>query len=72
MVTENSEGGGGRVSLAKTFKAKYERKLEIPGSGKVQTKKSSLGEVWIFLEPHNAGQKQFVNLWGPSIQNLHP
>ena len=58
MVIGNSKGGGGGgggggvISIAPVFKRKYEAKLEIPGGGRVQTKEPSLGEVWIFLEPH--------------------
>ena len=49
---EGGGGGGGVISIAQVFKRKYEAKLEIPGGGRVQTKEPSLGEVWIFLEPH--------------------
>ena len=54
----NSEGGGGGggggvvmgvISISQVFKRKYEDKLDIPGGGRVQTKKPSLGEVWIFF-----------------------
>ena len=63
MVIGNSDGGGGGggggggFSIAKNFKGKYEAKLEFHrGGGRVQTKKSSLGEVWIFL-----GTTHYVN-----------
>ena len=44
-VNGNSEGEGG-VSKAQIFKRKYEAKLKFQGV--VQTKKLSMGEVWIF------------------------
>jgi len=41
--------GEARVLKAKMFKGKYEPKLEFPeGWGQVQTKKTSVGGVWIF------------------------
>ena len=43
---------GREVSIAQIFKRKYEAKLEVPGGGRVQTKEPSVGEAWIFLEPH--------------------
>ena len=43
-------GGGGRVSTVIIYKGKYKAKLEFPGGGRVQEKKPSMGEVWIFLE----------------------
>jgi len=36
------------VSKAKIFKEKYAAKLEFPKGWGVQSKKPSLGEVWIF------------------------
>ena len=50
MVIGNSQGVG--VSKTKTFKGKYEAKLEFLKGLGVQTKrrKPSVGEVWIFLE----------------------
>lgn len=45
-------GEGGGVSTAKTFKGKYEAKLQIPGRRKgrrVQSRKPSMVEVWIFF-----------------------
>ena len=44
-----------RALTAKIFKGKNEERLEIPGGGGLNQKKTFLGEVWIyFLEPHNA------------------
>ena len=54
-VIENSEGG--RVFNTNNFKGKYGAKLEFPvgcGGSKVQTKKPSMGGVWIFLVQHIA------------------
>ena len=45
-VTGNSEGEG--VLKAKIFKGKYEPKLQFPEGWRVQTKKPSVGVVWIF------------------------
>ena len=48
-VIGNSEGVG--VSKTKIFKGKYGAKLEFlkgGGGGRAQTKKPSIGEVWIF------------------------
>ena len=54
---------GRGFSKAKTFKGKYEAKLEFPegrgGEGGTQTKNSSMGEVWIF-----SGTTHF-DLWHP-------
>ena len=53
MVIGNSEGEG--VSKAKLCKGKYEAKLEIPGGGggwEDMNRRTILGEVWIFSEPH--------------------
>ena len=36
------------VSKAKNFKGKYEAKLEFPEGRGLQSKKPSVGEVWIF------------------------
>ena len=44
--SEISRGRG--VSIAKIYKGEIEAKLEIPGGGRVQTKKPSMGEVWVF------------------------
>ena len=46
------------VSKAKLFKGMYGAKLEIPGWWGVQTKKPSMGEVWIF-----SGTTQLVEYW---------
>jgi len=46
MVIGNSKGVG--VSKAKIFKGKYEVKPEFPEGWRVQSKKPSMGEVWIF------------------------
>ena len=51
IVIGNSEGDGGLNNT--DFEKKYEAKLEIPGSGRVQTKEPSSGEVYtFFLETH--------------------
>ena len=58
MVIGNSEGGGGGgggggvrgvISITQVFKRKYEAILEIPGGRRVQSKETSLGEVWILF-----------------------
>ena len=41
----------GRRSQKPKWKGKYEAKLEIPGGVGGQTKKPSMGEVWIFSGP---------------------
>ena len=41
-------GWGGGVSKAKILKGKYEAYLEFPEGWGVQSKKPSVGEVWIF------------------------
>ena len=45
-VIGNSEGKG--VSKAKFFKQKYQSKLEFPEGWGIQTKRPSVGGVWIF------------------------
>ena len=40
---------GGGVSIAEFLEREYETKLEIPGDGRVQTKKPSSEEVWPFF-----------------------
>jgi len=41
------------VLMAKILKGKYNPKLEFPGGGGQQTKKTLLGEYGYFLEQHN-------------------
>ena len=49
-------GGGGVVLKAKFLEAKYEAKLKFPGGRWLQTKKPSVGGVWIF-----SGTAQYLN-----------
>ena len=69
--------GGGGVSTAKTFKGKYEAKLQIPGRRKgrrVQSRKPSMVEVWIFFGTtpytctHGIKQILLVIYYHPGIQ----
>lgn len=63
-----SQGG----LLAKIFKGKYKPKLEFPEGlverGEFQTKKLSMGGVWIFLEqlnlPFKTGERLRLRLLG--------
>ena len=45
-VNGNSKGEG--VSEALFFEGKYDTKMDFPGGWEVQTKKPSVGGVWIF------------------------
>ena len=51
--------GGGGVLKAKIFEGKYEPEPEFSEGWGVQTKKPSIGGVWIFLEQHNVVSNEF-------------
>ena len=61
---------GRGVSKAIFFKGKYEAKLEIPGRSPPQTKKPSVGEIWIYsgtIHSWTSGSTPCFNKWKPRL-----